>query len=226
MDQKKIGLFLKALRKEKGLTQGQLAEHLNMSDRTVSRWETGTTLPDLSVLIELADFYHVDIREIIDGERKSETMNTEMKETLIKAAQYAEEDKQTHLNHMHKIISALISGFGCFLILSAFTVFPSESGWGVKFAILGAILVSIGIFRVLSKHRVLISIGIFILLTIGMILMDFISVFYIRQAPRFSYLTEYNDTDITYHAPFYTVTRQNPDTPKEHYQIQIGNTIF
>jgi len=226
MDQKKIGLFLKELRKEKGLTQGQLAEHLNMSDRTVSRWETGTTLPDLSVLIELADFYHVDIREIIDGERKSETMNNEMKETLIKAAQYAEEDKQTHLNQMHKIISGLISGFGCFLILSAFTVFPSESGWGAKFAILGAILVSIGIFRVLSKHRILISIGIFILLITGMILMDFISVCYIRQAPRFSYLTEYNDTDITYHAPFYSVTRQNPDTQQEHYQIKIGNTIF
>ena len=226
MDQKKIGLFLKELRKEKGMTQGQLAEHLNMSDRTVSRWETGTTLPDLSVLLELADFYHVDIREIIDGERKSEPMNNEMKETLIKAAQYAEEDKQTHLNQMHKIISALISGFGCFLILSAFTVFPSESGWGAKFAILGAILVSIGVFRVLSKRRILISIGIFILLIIGMVLMDFISVCYIRQAPRFSYLTEYNDTDITYHAPFYSVTRQNPDTPQEHYQIRIGNTIF
>ena len=62
MDQKKIGLFLKELRKEKELTQSQLAEHLNVSDRTVSRWETGTNLPDLSVLVELADFYDVDIR--------------------------------------------------------------------------------------------------------------------------------------------------------------------
>lgn len=51
MDQKKIGLFLKELRKEKELTQSQLAEQLNVSDRTVSRWETGTNLPDLSVLV-------------------------------------------------------------------------------------------------------------------------------------------------------------------------------
>ena len=65
MDQKKIGLFLKELRKEKELTQSQLAEQLNVSDRTVSRWETGTNLPDLSVLVELADFYDVDIREIL-----------------------------------------------------------------------------------------------------------------------------------------------------------------
>ena len=88
----KIGLF-KELRKEKELTQSQLAEQLNVSDRTVSRWETGTNLPDLSVLVELADFYDVDIREIIDGERKSENMNVEMKDTLMKAAQYATEDK-------------------------------------------------------------------------------------------------------------------------------------
>ena len=60
MDQKKIGLFLKELRKEKTLTQSQLAEQLNVSDRTVSRWETGTNLPDLSILVELADFYDID----------------------------------------------------------------------------------------------------------------------------------------------------------------------
>ena len=80
MDQKKIGIFLKELRKEKGLTQAQLAEQFKVSDRTISRWETGSNMPDLSVLVELADFYDVDIREIIDGERKSEIMNNEEKE--------------------------------------------------------------------------------------------------------------------------------------------------
>ena len=49
MDQIKIGSFLKGLRKEKGLTQGQLAEKLNVSNRSISRWETGNTLPDISV---------------------------------------------------------------------------------------------------------------------------------------------------------------------------------
>ena len=59
MDQKKIGAFLKALRAEKGLTQEQLAEKMLVSSRTVSRWETGSNLPDLSVLVEIADFYGV-----------------------------------------------------------------------------------------------------------------------------------------------------------------------
>ena len=53
MDQMKIGEFIRELRKENGLTQEQLAEQLNVSRRTVSRWETGNNLPDLDVLIEM-----------------------------------------------------------------------------------------------------------------------------------------------------------------------------
>ena len=74
MDQKKIGAFLKALRAEKGLTQEQLAEKMLVSSRTVSRWETGANLPDLSVLLEIADFYGVELRELLDGERRTHTM--------------------------------------------------------------------------------------------------------------------------------------------------------
>ena len=90
MDQKKIGSLLKELRKEKRLTQEQLAEHFNVSTRSVSRWENGINMPELSLLIELADFYNVDIREIIDGERKSEQMNEKLKETVIKVTDYTE----------------------------------------------------------------------------------------------------------------------------------------
>ena len=82
MDQKKIGRFLKELRKEKNITQEQLAEKIKVSGRTVSRWETGSNMPDISLLAELADFYDVSIPEIIDGERKSENMNEEIKETV------------------------------------------------------------------------------------------------------------------------------------------------
>ena len=67
MNQIKIGSFLKELRKEKGMTQEQLAEQLNISNRSVSRWETGSSLPDLSILIILAEYYDVEVREIIDG---------------------------------------------------------------------------------------------------------------------------------------------------------------
>ena len=79
MDQKKTGQFLKTLRKEKNITQEVLAEALNVSSRTVSRWETGSNMPDISLLVELAEFYQVSIPEIIDGERKSEKVEQEKK---------------------------------------------------------------------------------------------------------------------------------------------------
>lgn len=94
MNQQKTGELLKRLRKEKGLTQEQLAEKFYVSPRTVSRWETGSNMPDVGMLIELANFYDVDIREIIDGERKSEIMDQETKDTLLKVAQYAMEGEK------------------------------------------------------------------------------------------------------------------------------------
>ena len=94
MDQKRIGSFLRELRTEKGLTQEQLAEKLNVSGRTVSRWENGNNMPDLSIIVELADFYDIDIRELLNGERKSEKMNEDLKETSLKMADYAEAEKQ------------------------------------------------------------------------------------------------------------------------------------
>ena len=94
MNQQKTGAFLKHLRKEKGLTQEQLAERFYVSSRTVSRWETGSNMPDVGMLIDLADFYDVDIRELIDGERKSEIMDKETKDTLKKVAAYATEGEK------------------------------------------------------------------------------------------------------------------------------------
>ena len=90
MEQQNVGSFLKTLRREKNLTQEQLAEQLHVSGRTVSRWETGSNMPDISLLVALAEFYEVSIPEIIDGERKSETMNEEAKENALKLSDYAE----------------------------------------------------------------------------------------------------------------------------------------
>lgn len=110
MDQKKTGSFLRELRKEKQLTQEQLAERFGVTNRSVSRWETGSNMPDLSILVELADFYDVDIRDIIDGERKGEDMNKEEKERLQLVADYAETEKNTLLMRLRIIsIVGLIS---------------------------------------------------------------------------------------------------------------------
>ncbi len=120
MDQKKTGSFLRELRKEKQLTQEQLAEQFGVTNRSVSRWENGSNMPDLSILVELADFYDVDIRDIIDGERKGDDMNKEEKERLLIVADYAEKEKNTLLMRL-RIISivglvSLIAGLTMMVI--------------------------------------------------------------------------------------------------------------
>ena len=111
MELEKIGTFLQALRKEKGLTQEMLAEQVGVSRRTVSRWETGSNMPDLDVLVELSDFYAVDLREILNGERKCEQMNEELKETVLQVADYSNEEKSRLLRRMHWLFIAGLAGF-------------------------------------------------------------------------------------------------------------------
>jgi transcriptional regulator with XRE-family HTH domain len=94
MDLVKTGAFLKELRKEKNITQEELAERIGVSRRTVSRWETGSNMPDMDVLIDISDFYEVDLREILDGERKDKQMDKEMKETVLKVSEYENEGKK------------------------------------------------------------------------------------------------------------------------------------
>ena len=120
VDQKKIGSFLKELRKEKGITQEEFAEKLNVSGRTVSRWETGANMPDISLLVEISEFFDVSIPEIINGERKSENMNEEVKEVVDKLSDYANAEKETIIKNIrvHSIIGTIALVIYCILELS------------------------------------------------------------------------------------------------------------
>ena len=69
MDQVKIGKFIAALRKEKAMTQEQLGAKLGVTNKTVSRWETGTYLPDVEMLSLLSKEFGVSINELVSGER-------------------------------------------------------------------------------------------------------------------------------------------------------------
>ncbi len=154
MDQVRIGEFLKTLRKEKGLTQEQLAEQFHVNRRTVSRWETGSNLPDLDILVEMSDYYDVDLRELIDGERKSETMDKETKETVLKAADYTSEqaEKSNKLVRMFSaaalvllmafVIMRAVPQYGDNAALTACADFAQGFGFGMLIA---GLLISIGL---------------------------------------------------------------------------------
>ena len=226
MDQIKIGSFLKTLRKEKNLTQENLAERLNVSGRTVSRWETGSNMPDIGMLVEIAAFYDVSIPEIINGERKSENMNQETKDTAAAMAAYSKNEVK---NGKQKVTGLLLAAFGIFVIVSALVMFPSESSWGSIYSILGSIFlvggVAVTIRRLTAKRstRILTVVGCVLLLFGAFTVSDYIAVKVFHQVPRFRYETCYNSPEypdaITHKTLFFTVVQKNAGTENEEISI-------
>lgn len=92
MDQIKIGKFIAQRRKGANLTQMQLAEKLNITDRAVSKWETGKTLPDSSIMLQLCDILGITVNDLLSGEVVTmENYNKEMENRLIEMVKQKEE---------------------------------------------------------------------------------------------------------------------------------------
>lgn len=117
MDQKKMGRFLRELRKEKQLTQEQLAEILGVTNRSISRWENGVNMPDFDFVIEIADYYNVSIEEILDGERKREMIDRQTEQTLLKVADYENQDKMKFSRRMCRLFLAAIFAFVVYAVI-------------------------------------------------------------------------------------------------------------
>lgn len=83
MDTKKVGMFLKQLRSENSMTQEQLGERIGVSNKTISRWETGNYMPPVECLCLLSDIYEISINEILAGERVSDNNFPEIAEKNI-----------------------------------------------------------------------------------------------------------------------------------------------
>ncbi len=92
MDQIKIGKFIAQKRKEQKLTQNQLAEKLGITDRAVSKWETGRSLPDASVMLELCGLLKITVNDLLTGEVVSmKNYDENMEKNLIKMIKQKEE---------------------------------------------------------------------------------------------------------------------------------------
>ena len=92
MDQIKIGKFIAERRKSQSLTQIQLAEALGVTDRAVSKWETGKCLPDSAIMLELCEILDITVTELLKGEKvKVEDLNKELEKDLIQMVKQKEE---------------------------------------------------------------------------------------------------------------------------------------
>ena len=225
MDTKKIGAFIAMNRKKKGYTQEQLAEKLGVTNKTISRWENGHYMPDLSLLEPLSKELDITLNELLAGEEivKEEAMEYS-EQNLIQTIDYT--DKK--IKDEHKKISLFIIGLGIFTSLCAFTVFPSESSWSSIYSMIGLFLFVVVIFRELKISSLLkkglISTLLFILLLGIFFIFDYVSVNQFKQPPIYRLTTttvfsEDGNKMIEYQNPFYNVFRINADTPNEYYRI-------
>ena len=108
MDQVKIGRFIAECRREKNLTQMQLAEKLNITDRAVSKWENGRAMPDSSIMIELCSVLGINVNELLSGERiEMENYNKVAEENLLTLKKQKEESDKRLLNI--EVIMGIIS---------------------------------------------------------------------------------------------------------------------
>ena len=111
MDQIKIGKFIAECRKEKKLTQAQLAERLGITDKAVSKWERGLSLPDSSIMLELCTLLDITVNELLSGEEISmENQNQKNEELLLEMSKELERKNRTIWNTMWVIMSVCMLG--------------------------------------------------------------------------------------------------------------------
>lgn len=223
MNVKKIGAFIALNRKLKGLTQEQLGEKLGVSNKTVSRWENGNYMPDLSLLEPLSNELGITLNELLAGEKiEKEDISEYTEKNLISTIGYTSKT----INNERKKISLLIISTGLILVLYTFVVCEADYNWISICSILGISLIIIGTLREVKFDNLLKKILAFIFTLFFMLavlhIIDYICVISAKRPPVYRYMVETvkTDTDITvYHSLLYNVYRINARTPNEYYII-------
>lgn len=123
MDMQKIGSFLKELRKERNMTQEQLGEKIGVTNKTISRWETGNYMPPVESLILLSDIYGISINELLAGEYvENDKIKEVADENITKVLEELEKDYQKFENKM-----ILLLGITTVLVIAIMNLLPLDS---------------------------------------------------------------------------------------------------
>ena len=123
MDQVKIGKFIAECRKMENLTQMQLAEKLNITDRAVSKWETGKAMPDTSIMLELCDVLKITVNDLLSGEKINMENNNQINEQLLlDMAKELEKKNKTIWTSMWAIMIVSMTALFAGLFIAAFLI--------------------------------------------------------------------------------------------------------
>ena len=136
MDQEKIGRFIAICRKENGYTQASLAEKLGITDRAISKWENGKSLPDPSIMLEVCKLLQINVNELLTGERLNMENYTEMAEKNL-----IELTRQEEINNKKLLSFENVIGYTCSI---AYLILIFAASFAVKLIIWRIIMILSG----------------------------------------------------------------------------------
>ena len=220
MNQEKIGKFIATCRKEKKITQEKLAEQLGVTDRSISNWETGKNMPDLSLFKPLCEILDITINELLSGERLSkEKYQEKFEENILNTINYSHEQ----IEKKNQIIGLILLLFGVLINMLGLMAFNPGTHACSFSIIIGMMFSSFGFFKLInskSNIKTVICLGIFFVCYMGFILLfDYVGVKYNKRPPIFSTTITTIDDTIYYDTLFYDVVRCNKDSKYETYEI-------
>ncbi len=221
MDQEKIGKFIAKCRKQRKMTQAELGEKLGVTEKSISNWENGRNMPDLSLFKPLCNELNITINELLSGEKIGmDKYQEKFEENIVNTIDYSTK----RINKYSKFISLSLIVFGLFISLSAIMIFPSESSWGSIYSLFGIIVFMIGIARVINVVRWYIKLLLIIMIFVGAMIIllftDYLNVKMNDEAPMFRLKTTTTGNVIYYDTLFYDVYRCNFDEDNEYWVIE------
>ena len=214
MNQEKIGKFIAKCRKDKKMTQSELAEKLGVTDKSIGNWENGRNMPDLSLFKPLCDELGITINDLISGEKINKDIYQEkFEENIVNTIDYTTK----RMNKYNNLIGVLLVTFGLFISISAIMIFPSESSWGSIYSVFGVIIFIIGISKLTKGIKYSKRLPLILIIFIGtlsiLFFTDYINVKRNNVAPMFRETVTYvgnDDGDVYYYdTPFYDVIKCN-----------------
>ncbi|MCR4688205.1 MAG: helix-turn-helix domain-containing protein [Saccharofermentans sp.] len=136
MDQEKIGKFISTCRKDKGLTQMQLADKLGITDRAVSKWETGKSLPDASIMIELCEILNINVNELLTGEHIVMENYKDIAETNLLDMTKQIEQKDSTLLKIEKVMMWVVVPVYVALVIIGSYICKSNAALGIALIVI------------------------------------------------------------------------------------------
>ncbi len=220
MNQEKIGRFIANCRKQRKMTQSELGEKLGVTEKSVSNWENGRNMPDLSLFKPLCNELNITLNDLLSGEKVTEKEYREkLEENIINTIDYTNKK----LENRNNFIGFILITFGILISVSAIAIFPSESSWGSIYSVFGAIVSLIGVSRFTRRlthpKRLLCNFSYFLIFIALLVMIDYIGVVNIHQAPRFSLVKVSGENIVYYDTPFYDVVRCNVDKDNETFKV-------